>query len=149
VKFHTSLFALALLTISGNALAQNCSVNVTPMAFGLMEPSDGIPIDSVGDISVTCDEPTSFLVRLEQGQNSGSFFPRMMRLIGGAATLEYNLFLDASMILIWGDGSGGSSAFNGFSAGVGQSIPVYGRIYGGQSPPPGSYGDSVTVIVEW
>jgi spore coat protein U-like protein len=149
VKYHHSLLAVALLTLSGNVIAQDCRVNVTPMAFGHMEPTDGVAVDSVADISVTCDKPTPFLVRLDAGQHSSDTLTRVMRLVGGVATLHYNLFLDASRTLTWGDGSGGGSTFSGISSGVGENTPVYGRIYGGQSPPPGSYVDSVTVIVEW
>lgn len=149
VRYSPLLLAIASLITSAHVLAQDCNVNVTPMSFGHMEPADGVAVDSVANISITCNSPTPFLVRLDVGQNSANIFSRILRLVGGEADLRYNLFVDASRTNIWGDGTAGSSTFSGLSNNVGKNLPVYGRIYGGQSPPPGSYVDSITVVVEW
>ena len=68
---------------------------------------------------------------------------------GGTGLLQYNLYLDASLNLVWGDGSGGTAVAKGQSGPVPDTLLIHGHVYGGQNPVPGTYSDSVIVIMEW
>ena len=142
--------AAGLLMVSGNLLAQNCSVNASPMSFGGLEAASGPAVDSAGNLTVNCDAPASYLIRLDAGLHSnGQFIARKMSRVQGTESMEYNLYRDASRTLIWGDGTGGSSAVQGTNPGFPQTISLYGRIYGGQNLHIGDYTDIVTVTVDW
>jgi spore coat protein U-like protein len=142
--------AIGLLLVSGNLLAQNCSVDASPMSFGGLEAAPGPAVDSAGSVTVNCDAPASYLIRLDAGLHSnGQFIARKMRRVQGFESMEYNLYRDASRTLIWGDGTGGSSAVQGTNPGIPQMISLYGRIYGGQNLHIGDYTDIVTVTVDW
>jgi spore coat protein U-like protein len=65
----------------------------------------------------------------------------------GSDQLNYNLFVDASRVVVWGDGSGGSSTVALTAAAA--DIPVYGRVPGGQNVPAGSYIDTIVVTVTY
>lgn len=150
MKFRISLFTISLLLLTYDVLAQNCGVNVTPIAFGSLDAVSGAAVDSTGNVSVDCDAQVSYQIRIDGGQNSsGSFSTRRMRLLDGIYLMEYNLYLDSSRVLIWGDGTGGSQVAAGVNPGIRQDITVYGRIFGGQNLWVGDYSDSVTIIVEW
>jgi spore coat protein U-like protein len=61
---------------------------------------------------------------------------------GAPSQLAYNLYKDASRLLVWGDGGGGVS-----SNGTNVDLTVYGRIPGAQNVQANVYVDSVTVTV--
>lgn len=150
MKFRTSLFAVFLLFLTYDVLAQNCGINVTPMAFGSLDAISSSAVDSTGTVSVNCDTQASYRILIDGGQNSnGGFNARRMRQLDGVSLMEYNLYLDSSRVQIWGDGTGGSQTASGVNPGIRQDIVVYGRIFGGQNLWVGDYSDSVTIIVEW
>jgi spore coat protein U-like protein len=150
VKFPTSLFTVFFLLLTGNVMAQNCGINVTPMSFGSLDAMAGAATDSAGNISLDCDAQVSYLIRIDGGQDSrGGFRARRMRQLDGTALMDYNLYLDPSRVQIWGDGAGESQVVSGVNPGIPQDIAVYGRIFGGQNLAPGDYSDFVTIIVEW
>ena len=76
----------------------------------------------------------------------GSFNPR--RLTSGGNGLNYNMYLDPSRTQVFGDGSAGTSKVAGSCAAT-CIVTIYGRIFGGQSVPGGSYQDSILVTLEF
>ena len=105
-----ALLAAALVLLASAAEAQirghinSCVVGATPVAFGTFS---GRRIDSVGEVTLTCDgngNGNPFAVSLSQGV-SNSFVDRFM-LHGLADELAYNLYIDEARTLIWGNGAG-------------------------------------------
>ena len=127
---------LAASTAAGAA----CNVAPQSVSFGNYDPLSPSALDGVGNVNVTCDVQTSFTVSL--GTGNGTVQDR--RMTGGAAQLAYNLYKDASRVIIWGDGAGGVS-----SNATNVDLPVYGRIPGGQNVPANIYVDSVMVTVSF
>ena len=116
----------------------------------MADPLVSSPLDTTGDINVTCDNGTSFTIKLNPGQNSGgSFQPRSMIAPGNDKKLNYNLYKDSTRIQIWGDGTGSTYTQSGIGTGAMQKITVFGRIPARQNVSVGSYSDMVTVTVEW
>lgn len=150
MKFRTSFTALFCLLFASDVLAQNCGINITSMSFGSLDTIAGSATDTSANISVDCDVQAAYQIRIDGGQNSGGDFnARRMRQLDGVSLMEYNLYLDSSRALIWGDGTGGSQIASGVNPGIRQDIAVYGRIFAGQNLSVGDYGDSVTIIIEW
>lgn len=134
----------------------NCTVSANPVAFGAYNPNSATPVDSVGNVQVSCTLAgmvsvfVSYQILLSTGF-SPSFSPRT--IINGAYTLSYNLYINAGRSMIWGDGTGGSSTISdsyllGLQTVI-RNYPVYGRISAAQNVPAGNYSDTITVTVNY
>lgn len=129
-----------------------CTVSAQGAAFGNYLPRGAAPVDTTGNIAVSCSgavgQRVRYSVLLSSGAG-GSFFPRKMRRDSNA--LGYNLYTDATRTTIWGDGNAGTftvaDAYVLTSVSVTRNYPVYGRLFPGQNVNVGSYADSITVTV--
>lgn len=153
----------SLLWVSSVSAAVTCDVTATGVAFGIYNPIAGTNLDTTGNINFSCTRTglldltpgVSYSILLNTG-GSGSYSSR--QLSSGADTLNYNLYRDTARTLIWGDGTGGSSTQPGSvsfplislsSVTRDNDHPTYGRLFGGQNIPAGSYTDTITVTVEF
>jgi spore coat protein U-like protein len=141
---------LLVLLAAAPAGAQTCAgVSTTPVDFGPYNArTGGGPVDGQGSVSVDCDAGTAFDVALDPGQ-SGGFSPRRMARTGGGYQLDYNLYLDAARVQVWGDGTGVTVTQSGVGAATPRNYTVYGRIPPLQNVGVGAYSDSVTVTVTY
>lgn len=148
------LIAISLLLLAGvpPARATQCNVTATPVGFGSYDPLATAPFDSTGSISVTCNTPprlTQTVSILLTAGNSGNFAQRSMTSTSGAPLL-YNLFANASMTEVFGDGSGGSTTLTRI---VDRDTPwtatIYGRIPARQNVSAGTYSDTIVVTILW
>ncbi len=143
----------ALCAWAGGAQAA-CFIATFTLRFGAVNAS-AASVDSVGDVSVTCTDAPGTLIHYSLSLNAGlagAFAPRKMRSAGGA-TMQYNLYMDAARSIVWGDGTGGAAnvaaAYSITGATVTKHYPVYGRIFAGQNVPPGDYGDSILISLDF
>ena len=74
MKLKNNLLILFFLFWVTNAYGQSCDITVTSVSFGSYDSFVSSPLDTTGDINVTCDNSTSFTVKLNPGQNSGGSF---------------------------------------------------------------------------
>jgi spore coat protein U-like protein len=125
------------------AAAASCDVSPQGVNFGSYDPLAAAPLDGVGTIAISCDSAVSFTVTLSPG--AGSYDQRL--LSGAAAELGYNLYIDASRLIVWGDGNGGSGTYSTTADNV--DIPVYGRIPARQNVPATAYTDTITVTITY
>jgi len=154
-KVARGLVAAVLLFAAALAQAASCSVSGTAMAFGSYAAGASWHADSQGAVTITCTgvmgEVVVFSISLSAGGGSRGLNPRGLR--SGANEVQYNVFTDAARTRVWGDGNGGSFTQSGsvsITAGIGQqNIPVYGRVFGGQSVVPGSYTDSLVITLSF
>lgn len=135
--------ALLALALSATRAAGACTVTVAPPAFGAYDPFDPLPSDAWGEIAVQCPAPAAYEIAL--GPGAGTIDAR--RLHAGTDALAYNLYIDATRTLIWGDGSGVSQTVSGLAQDA--VHPLYGRIAAGQMVPAGTYADAITVTVTY
>jgi spore coat protein U-like protein len=132
----------------------SCNVSTQSVAFGSYSPRNNTPTDSLGNVQVTCSgtmgQQVSYTIQIGTGAG-GSFFPRKM--FGGAGTLIYNLYTDATHVTIWGDGNSGTfpltDMYSLTSSTVVRNYMVYGRIFSGQNASVGVYTDNLTVTVSY
>lgn len=133
-----------------------CSVSSDGVNFGVYSPLNPNPHDAVGTLEVTCHrgEKADQIVYYAVGLSTGfSGTPTIRVMWSTAAPLGYNLFLDPTHLLIWGDGTGGGLPLiwglpmptpnREF-----ESVhPIYGRIPAYQDVPPGTYFDVITATL--
>ncbi|MBN1959614.1 MAG: spore coat protein U domain-containing protein [Deltaproteobacteria bacterium] len=141
---------LFLLFAPTNAHAIYCFITQsTGINFGAYDVFNSTPTDSTGSFSYFCFFVGGASVRLSLSRGgAASYTPRRMQ--NGGFTLQYNLYLDASRTIIWGDGSGGSSYFQTVPPNFRtETVTIYGRIPPGQDIPAGNYHDTIVATLQW
>jgi spore coat protein U-like protein len=142
------LLAAAALLCAPRADARSCLIqSLTPLSFGGYDGTSTTPADAMAQMFIECTGSAPFeqmQILLGRGL-SGHLVPREMRFRD--SSLAYNLFLDASRIQIWGDGTNGTSTYvsSGLEGLV--TVTVYGRVFPRQIVRVGSYHDQVLVTV--
>ena len=140
------------------AAAVSCSVTATGPAFGVYNPLNAAPTLANGQEVVTCTltgnaTTTVNLVSSFSTGASGSYALRTM--LSGANTLNYNLYKDAALTQILGNGSGGSQTIlasltlTRLNRTRTSTAILYGRVPASQDVPAGSYTDTITVTVTY
>lgn len=135
------LSGVLLQLLSTSLLAATCTVTTSGIAFGSYDPLLNQNVDSVASISVNCDEATAYSIALSPG--SGSYAARAMT--SGSHQLLYNLYVDATLTTVWGDGSGPSAVVSANQALADHT--AYGRIPAGQNAYVGVYSDTIVVTL--
>lgn len=125
------------------------------MAFGTASASVAAPVDAQGVLSFACTgvlgETVVYTIALSAGSSGTGFNPRALR--SGANQMQYNVYGDSARTRLWGDSTSGTFTETGSLSITGgatlRSVPVYGRIFGGQSSPPGAYTDSLMITISF
>jgi spore coat protein U-like protein len=136
----TILMGIGLQLLSSSPWAA-CTLSTSGIAFGGYDPFVNQDVDSAANISVLCDETTSYSIALSTG--NGTYEVRAMT--SGLHHLLYNLYVDASLTTVWGDGTGQSATVSDTQS-VG-NYTVYGRIPAGQNAHVGVYSDTIVITV--
>jgi len=151
---RTVTVAALLLMLAGPVQAVNCDVTATSVNFGGYDPFERVDADSTGTIRVTCSnkpkKPLEVRIELSAG-GSGSYTPRRMSPVaGGTHRLRYNLYTNASMSTIFGNGTAGSvPIIKNVDRNTPWEVTVYGKIPARQNARIGAYTDMITVTVLW
>jgi spore coat protein U-like protein len=143
-------FFIILLSVHRAEAA--CNVATTNINFGPYDVFSNSPKDSTGTISVDCDEapPPIVVIRIGPSFTSGGFKPRQMKHTSRPDKLNYNLFIDSAMSVVWGDGTGGTSTVaNKVTKNKMWVSTLYGRIPAGQDVSVGTYSETVSVTITW
>jgi spore coat protein U-like protein len=143
---------LAAVLPAHAASTADCRVDTSSaeIAFGTYDPLSALPLDATGTVNVICDK-NNIAVRVELDRGGGgSYLPRQMR--AGTLSLAYNLYVDSTRSIVFGNGGGGTQAGAGMTSAIGggefrAQVPVYGRIAPGLDAGFGSYSDSISVSV--
>ena len=133
-----------------------CSMSTPTVAFGVFNPLLASPTDTVGTISITCNQSNASSTITFDGGATGSAatWREMSHQPTTSIRLEYNLYSDSGRSVVWSSNSGGSGqgvSITTGAAGVAFSMSVYGRIRPGPQQTqrsalqPGSYLDNITV----
>jgi spore coat protein U-like protein len=138
-----SLLAIILMSTAQSGWGA-CTLSVLGVIFGSYDTFSNVPLDNAGgNVAVTCDIPTPYTLALSPG--SGTYALRSMS--GAGSSLNYNLFIDPTRLIVWGDGTPGTSVVAG--ATIGASHTIYGRIPQRQNVPVGVYTDTVIVTLSF
>lgn len=141
---HVNSLTSSTLVISA------CIVSGTTLDFGgAISPVGAAPVDATSTLTVQCTANTPYTVSLDAGTNAGgaaNFAARAMR--SGSRLVSYQLYLNAGRTTVWGNGTG-SSVHSGSGTGGTQTLTVYGRLPSLTGAVPGTYTDTVTIIVTY
>lgn len=151
-QFMISMMLMTALAGTANAAPPGtiCSVSTTSIVFGVYDVFAPAPLSSTGTITIACDNNANATVSISASAVSGTFQPRQMRLASGADIMNYNLFTDATLATVWGDGTAGTATY---AAKPKKNVPLTVTIFG--SIPPlqnlsaGTYADTLTVTIVW
>lgn len=157
---------LPQLSLAASSCHANGNLTVTVSTPGISFSSYDVmsasatPGTGVITVAATCTHAAlpftvNYTLALSTG-SSGSFTPRSMA--AGSSKLQYNLYTNASLTTIWGDGSGGAQTLpdqitgscqspGGHNCSGSQSDTVYGNIPAQQNVVAGDYTDSIIVTV--
>jgi spore coat protein U-like protein len=140
---------------SASCISCACTVATTSLNFGSYVFTEAAPTIAAAPISFLCTSASSAAgsVTISLSSGGGTFTARTMRF--GANTLRYNVFLDPTHALIFGDGSDGTSFYNSGTFTIGSTAyagtaTVYAAIPAGQGAiPPGTYSDAITETISF
>jgi spore coat protein U-like protein len=147
-------FALLLLA-SGTAQAQfgNCTITTTSVYFGVYDVFAAAPLDSTGNIHITC---FGFFMRtvsvwLSKGNGPNTTHRQMVysHPTLGLSRLDYNLYLDAAHARVWGDPNPYAYSTTVLLFLLDQNLTAYGRIPQQQDVPAGTYNDTITASINF
>ena len=136
------VLAATLIAFTATAHAA-CSVSSPGLNFGTYDPSSSFDKLGAGTITVNCSLATVYTVNLSTGQ--GTFVQRTLK--NGGSTLNYNLYIDATRLFVWGDGSSSTSVNPGVGTGLDGTFTAYGKMPAKQNVAAGTYTDSVVITV--
>lgn len=124
----------------------NCLISANDLNFGTVLDL-AQPVDAQTTIDLTCSSGLAFMIGLDGGRSQAAD-PGNRQMTSGPSSLAYGLYRDAARALPWGSRAG-VDAYAGTGTALLQSIPVYGRILGGQTPAAGVYSDIIVVTVTY
>lgn len=148
----TTLTLAAAMTIFVPAAAlpqgsNNCTISVTGVSFGSYDVLSGNPVQSTGSVTLQCGGAVrNIMLTLSKGQSS-SFTPRT--LTKGGEALSYNLYRDAALSAIWGDGTGGTQVYTDANPPKTLTLTIYANIPASQDVSAGNYTDTITATVNF
>lgn len=120
----------------------SCTISGTDLAFDAITTGTTSNVDSTSELSVDCSSGTTYQVALSNGAN----FNQTRRMAWGASYVSYGLFSNAARTSAWDS----SNTVSGTGTGSLQRIPVYGRVFAGQSiTNTGSYADTIVATVTY
>lgn len=127
-----------------------CTLATNPLNFGTVNVL-ATNVDTTTSLGLTCTTGAPWTIRMNGGTVAGNVAARQMGLGGaGPGVINYQLRHTSANGPLWGDGTSSTAVLTGTGTGSSQTVTVYGRVPGGQPPPPvGTYSDVVTVSVEY
>jgi spore coat protein U-like protein len=145
------LLLLAAILPESAMAAFNCTLQtIPPLAYGTYVPGTTSNVDVTSRLRIRCRGGEG-VARVTLGAGfSGNAGDRYMT--SGTDNLRYNLFLNASHTVVWGDGTGATQAYTiSHPRGRPRNYrpTIYGRIFSNQDPAEGVYGDSILITVEF
>ena len=159
----------------GGGQGGSCTIQTRPLAFGAYDPLAETTVDAVAQIIYFCTQGSgggggdggsggpppgrgggpgtraqNIGIRIEMDMGTGTSNENR-ELFGLTDHLAYNIYLDATHLTVWGDGSAGTDFYVNASPPLGTPVTVlaYGRIFRGQDATAGDYRDSVQVRIQF
>jgi spore coat protein U-like protein len=145
------LFLLSASPADAQLSSAVCSMSASGVNFGT---TTGEATTAVGNLVLRCtgNGNVSYSIALTTGLSG--VYPLRQMGSGGSDRLAYNLYTEASLGTIWGNGSGGSQLVTGRLQFQGQPVlivvvPVRARLPIQPAPAPGSYQDIILATLSY
>ena len=129
-------------------IEDECSVGtIVPVAFG-STGAISANIDAQGSVQVTCTVDTDYDIALDAGDGATATVAAREMTGPGGATITYSLYPDNTYETAWGDTVDGDTKA-GTGTGSAETHTIYGRVPTQSTPAPGSYTDTVSIVVHY
>lgn len=139
--------ALLVWCLAGRAEAA-CTISTTAVSFGTYNVYTATADTATGTVTYLCGTADRNIVITLSTGSSGTFTARTMKK--GAEALTYNLYRNAALTNIWGDGSGSTSTYTRNNPPNNSLVlTVYGRVPALQDVSAGSYTDTVIATISF
>ena len=123
-------------------ISNTCILDSGSISFGTYLSGQPDPLDANGSIGYQCSPGLDVDFELDGGANNSV----ATRLMGATNTppLQYQLFSDSGFSSVWGTQTGSQAVNVDPTLAGAQTLPIFARIGGGQSPnTTDSYNDTV------
>lgn len=123
-------------------ISNTCILDSGSIAFGTYLSGQPDPLDATGSIGYQCSPGLDVDFELDGGANNDV----AARLMGATNSppLQYQLFSDSGFSTVWGTQTGGQSVNVDPTLAGAQTLPIFARVPGSQSPnTTDSYNDTV------
>ena len=126
------------LTVQANCIDVCMISSTTDVDFGTYDPTDPLPnTDGQGSVTFLCTKGSSY----------GVFIVRTNVMSGPVDTLDYDLYTDATRLIVFPSATVGTPDT---SPGIApMTRQIYGKIPALQDAAAGAYSESVTATVEY
>jgi spore coat protein U-like protein len=126
--------------------AATCTFSTGGVDFGAYSLLATAPLKAPGRIDYAC-KGTPAITRAYVTMSAGSSSNAGARtMTNGPERLGYNIYLDAALTTIWGDGGAYQGVWLNYP--VTGFVPFYGSIPPGQDVAAGAYADTLTITVD-
>lgn len=134
--------ATGQLSVSAS-VQSGCALTGGALDFGNYVSGQAAPLDAAGQIGyVNCTGLLTF--ELDGGQQAAV---QNRAMSGNGASLAYQIYRSGARNAIWGVGDDALQLQLISSTPSSGSVPVYGRVLGGQAVPGGTYTDIVNITL--
>jgi spore coat protein U-like protein len=141
----------AALWLAASRSEAACTISTTSVSFGTYNVYAATNVDTTGSVTYTCGLLTLNPISIDLSKGvSASFNPRTLK--NGSNALNYNLYMDAALSSIWGDGTGGTSHYTATLSPLSTyvvTLTVYGRVPALQDVATGAYAETIVVTVNF
>ena len=149
MKFSQLLFGVAALLCASVRAEAACTVSTTGMSFGNYDVFSASADTSTGTITYHCGNGDKDIIITISKGSSTTFSPRTLR--SGTEVLQYNVYRDAALSTVWGDGTSGTGTYSNHNPPNNQDVDltVFGSAPALQDVAVGSYADTVIVTINF
>lgn len=160
MRWRLEAFAALVLALAATpaAAATSCSASDMSMSLGVYDGFNAAPTDSSAVLVVTCARdggPATTAVTMAIGPslNTGGTASRALKHATAPDLLAYNLFRDASRLLVWGNTPGTNTLTQSVTvpnkSSTTLTFTLFGRIDPLQDARAGSYSDRLTITLNF
>jgi spore coat protein U-like protein len=146
---HASAQSATSGFVVATAVATNCSITTTPVAFGTYDPVAAnvtAPLDGTGTVVVTCTRGAGTRIDLGLGAAASGTTRRMA---GAGEFLTYELYQNTGRTTVWGAGAAAGLTITQAPSKAPRTFTVFGRVPAGQDVSAGSYSDTVVATINF
>ncbi len=145
VRWAIMMLCLGLfLCRPATAEAASCTISVAAMNLGVY--TGALSTTGTTTVTVTCTLGFNYSILMGFGSGSGATQTNHRVTGPSSNTLQYNMFRNSTRTLNWGQ-TIGTDTINATGTGSAQTFSIYPRLPAGQSGPPGTYTDQVSMAV--
>lgn len=123
-------------------VSATCGLTSSDLGFPAVTTGNLSNVDTTSSLTVVCSSGTPYQIRLSEGAN----FNATRRMAWGSNFISYDIFSDSARTQSWS----ANSVVQGVGSGASQQVPVFGRIFSGQSVPnTGAYADTIVATISY